>query len=66
MSSQYYKEVGALPRYNAGPAWKDPSQREGQDANTMTEAQVREHRNKVSRHRETVSVAFCSMTMVAE
>lgn len=47
---QYYEAVGPLPKYNAGPAWKDASQVEGD----MTEAQVKEHQNKVSRHRETV------------
>lgn len=53
--SQYYAEIGALPRYNAGPAWKDPSESNGHDGANMTEAQIREHQNKVSRHRETVS-----------
>jgi hypothetical protein len=48
---QYYEAVGPLPKYNAAPVWKDPSQEEGYD---MTEAQITEHQNKVSRHRETV------------
>ena len=48
---KYYEAVGPIPKYNAGPVWKDPSQEEGYD---MTEAQITEHQNKVSRHRETV------------
>lgn len=73
MYLQYYEAVGPIPKYNPAPAWKDPSQRvpgeaEDEDAHErrMTEAQVREHQNKVSRHRETVSrrsLLFCTPTM---
>ncbi|KAK8853260.1 hypothetical protein IAR55_003962 [Kwoniella newhampshirensis] len=46
----YYEAVGEIPRYNQGPVWKDPEVVEG----TAAEGDwVREHQNKVSRHRET-------------
>lgn len=60
LTVQYYEAVGPLPRYNAGPAWKDPEPRErldrahDGDEMGMTEAQIKEHQNQVSRHRETV------------
>lgn len=42
---QYYEAIGPLPRFNQGPAWK----RSAED----DEDELVEHRNRVSRHRET-------------
>lgn len=42
---QYYEAVGPLPRFNQGPAWKRDAVDEEDD--------LTEHRNRVSRHRET-------------
>ncbi|ORX40544.1 DNA repair protein endonuclease SAE2/CtIP C-terminus-domain-containing protein [Kockovaella imperatae] len=46
----YYEAVGPLPKYNQGPKWRDSSDEED---DRTTDTALREHQNKVSRHRET-------------
>ncbi|WVR07639.1 hypothetical protein IAU60_004681 [Kwoniella sp. DSM 27419] len=45
----YYEAVGEIPRFNQGPVWRDAKSAEDKDEGDA----VREHQNKVSRHRET-------------
>ncbi|WWD19677.1 hypothetical protein CI109_104139 [Kwoniella shandongensis] len=47
----YYEAVGEIPRFNQGPMWKDPDVVEEREVDGAEG--VREHQNKVSRHRET-------------
>ncbi|OCF44665.1 hypothetical protein I317_01552 [Kwoniella heveanensis CBS 569] len=47
----YYEAVGEIPRFNHGPVWRDEPV--STDASTRAEDAVREHQNRVSRHRET-------------
>lgn len=56
---QYYESIGPLPKYNEGPVWKDPSERQAD--------YVQEHHDMISRHRETVGLAVSHfLTLVAE
>ena len=45
---QYYAAIGNIPRFNEGPKWSEQSHADGR-------ADLKEHQNQVSRHRETVS-----------
>ncbi|OXG15933.1 hypothetical protein C361_05378 [Cryptococcus neoformans Tu259-1] len=44
----YYEAVGVMPKFYQAPTWKDQGQVEEEDG----EQKMREHLNKVSRHRE--------------
>lgn len=44
----YYEAVGVMPKFHRAPTWKDQEQIEEENG----EQAVREHLNKVSRHRE--------------
>ncbi|WVR00144.1 hypothetical protein IAU59_007286 [Kwoniella sp. CBS 9459] len=48
----YYEAVGELPRFNHGPVWRDEPV-SADEGDRRAEDAVREHQNRVSRHRET-------------
>ena len=51
---QYYEAVGHIPRYNEAPKWNDTASTKLGE--TSLQAEMQEHQNKVSRHRETVGL----------